>query len=294
MQKSQNLIQNHADSANPQNLIDCHDFASQSLAMTQDSQNLPQNQSICASHNPAQKVQNLKQNLRQILADSALCAKTCDNAPKILRLQNISFKYTNEFVLQNIDLEICKGDFIALIGPNGGGKSTLAKIILGLLKPNGGEIIYPNVTLFNKNSLIGYTSQETNINKSFPIGALDVVLMGFLRHKTFGYKITKTDIFEAQKIMEILGISHLQNRKISDLSGGQRQRVMIARALCGAPKLLIFDEPTASIDMPTQKEIYELLKQINANHTIILISHDISILEYANKAVFVNRTLWQK
>lgn len=209
-------------------------------------------------------------------------------SPIILKLQNISFKYGNNIVLKNISFDVRKGDFIALIGPNGGGKTTLAKIILGLLKQNSGEIIYPNVTLFNKNSLIGYTSQETNINKDFPIQAFDVVLMGFLRSKIFGYKITKTDKIQAQKIMEILKIDSLKYRKISDLSGGQRQRVMIARALCGTPKLLIFDEPTANIDMPTQKEIYQLLKQINLNHTIILISHDISILEYASKVLFVN------
>lgn len=210
------------------------------------------------------------------------------HSPTILQLKNINFKYENNLVLKNISFDVKQGDFIALIGPNGGGKTTLAKIILGLLRQHSGEIIYPNVTLFNKNSLIGYTSQETNINKDFPIQAFDVVLMGFLRPNIYGYKITKTDRIQAQKIMEILNIDSLKNRKISDLSGGQRQRVMIARALCGNPKLLIFDEPTANIDMPTQKEIYQLLKQISVNHTIILISHDISILEYANRVLFVN------
>lgn len=221
------------------------------------------------------------------MANIAHKAQNSD-AQSILQLKNISFKYEQNFVLKNISFEVKKGDFIALIGPNGGGKTTLAKIILGLLKPNSGEIMYPNVTLFNKNSLIGYTSQETNINYNFPIQAFDIVLMGFLRQKALGYKITKTDKIKAQEIMEILDISHLKYRAISSLSGGQRQRVMIARALCGEPKLLIFDEPTANIDMPTQKEIYNLLQQISLNHTIILISHDISILDYANRAIFVN------
>lgn len=221
------------------------------------------------------------------MAKVATRAQNSD-APSILELKNVSFKYEQNFVLKNISFEVKKGDFIALIGPNGGGKTTLAKIILGLLRQNSGEIIYPNVTLFNKNSLIGYTSQETNINYNFPIQAFDAVLMGFLRPKIFGYKITKTDKIKANEIMKILDISHLKYRKISSLSGGQRQRVMIARALCGEPKLLIFDEPTANIDMPTQKEIYNLLQQISLNHTIILISHDISILDYANRAIFVN------
>ena len=242
-----------------------------------DSQDLPQDSTHDSSDSPHDSPQNTQ--------DSHNSSK---DSPTILRLKNICFKYENNFVLKNIDFAVNKGDFIALIGPNGGGKTTLAKILLGLLKPSSGEIIYPNVTLFNKNSLIGYTSQESNINKDFPIQAFDIVLMGFLQAKTLGYKITKTDKLEARKIMEILNIWHIKDKKIANLSGGQRQRVMIARALCGNPKLLIFDEPTANIDMPTQKEIYQLLKQINANHTIILISHDISVLEYANKVLFVN------
>lgn len=211
---------------------------------------------------------------------------------EILRCENLNFHYEKDLVLQNINFSVYNGDFLALIGPNGGGKSTLAKILLGLLKPTSGQIKYPNATLFNKNSLIGYTPQDTSINKDFPIQALDVVLMGFLERKTFGYKISKQDKKEALEIMEKLGIENLKFRKIGDLSGGQRQRVLISRAMCGNPKLLIFDEPTSNIDLPTQKEIYKLLKQINSNHTIIVISHDISILlECVNDVLFVNKSL---
>ena len=104
--------------------------------------------------------------------------------------------------------------------------------------------------------------------------------------------ITKQDKNEALKIMEKLGIANIRFRKIGDLSGGQRQRVLIARALCGNPKLLIFDEPTSNIDLPTQKEIYNLLKEINSNHTIIVVTHDISnLLEYASDVLFVNKEL---
>ncbi|RDU64200.1 metal ABC transporter ATP-binding protein [Helicobacter sp. MIT 14-3879] len=211
---------------------------------------------------------------------------------EIIICKDINFKYNVNFVLKNINFSISQGDFIAFIGPNGGGKSTLAKILLGLLKPTSGSIIYPNVTLFSKNSLIGYTPQDTGINKDFPIQAFDVVLMGFLQKSRFGYKITKNDRLEALDIMQKLEIENLKYRAIGSLSGGQRQRVMIARALCGKPKLLIFDEPTSNIDMLTQKEIYKLLKQININHTIILISHDISNLsEYVNKVLFINNEI---
>lgn len=210
---------------------------------------------------------------------------------EIINIQSLSFKYDKELVLSDINLSINYGDFIVFIGPNGGGKSTLAKLILGLLEPYSGKITYPNMHLFNKQSLVGYTPQDTNINKDFPIQTIDIVLMGFLQQKRFGYKVTKKDKINALEIMKILKIEHLQNRKIGDLSGGQRQRVMIARALCGNPKLLIFDEPTSNIDLDTQKEIYSLLKQINLNHTIILISHDISVLELSNKVFFINNTL---
>ncbi len=211
---------------------------------------------------------------------------------KILICENISFRYDRDLVLEDVNFSVNNGDFLALIGPNGGGKSTLAKILLGLLKPTKGKIIYPNVTLLNKNSLIGYTPQDTSVNKDFPINALDTVLMGFLRPKAFGFRALQSHKQQALEIMEQLGIKHLAQQKIGNLSGGQRQRILIARALCGNPKLLIFDEPTSNIDMPTQKEIYKLLKQINRNHTIIVISHDISILlECANKVLFVNKSL---
>lgn len=210
---------------------------------------------------------------------------------EIINIQNLSFKYDKDLVLSDINLSINEGDFVVFIGPNGGGKSTIAKLILGLLEPYTGKIVYPNTTLFDKHSLVGYTPQDTSINKDFPIQTIDIVLMGFLRQKRFGYKVTKEDRINALEIMKVLKIEHLQNRKIGDLSGGQRQRVMIARALCGNPKLLIFDEPTSNIDLDTQKEIYSLLKQINLNHTIILISHDISVLELSNKVFFINNTL---
>ena len=210
----------------------------------------------------------------------------------ILVCENLNFKYDKELVLENINFTLKFGDFLAIIGPNGGGKSTLAKILLNLLKPTSGRIKYPKIDLFNKDSLIGYTPQDTSINKDFTIQAFDVVLMGFLEKRFFGYKLTKQNKKEALEIMEKLNIHHIKNRKIGDLSGGQRQRVLIARALCGNPKLLIFDEPTSNIDLPTREEIYKLLKEINSNHTIIVITHDISnLLEYASDVLFINKEL---
>ena len=210
----------------------------------------------------------------------------------ILVCENLSFRYDKEPVLKNINFTLKDGGFLAIIGPNGGGKSTLAKILLNLLKPTSGIIKYPKIDVFNKNSLIGYMPQDTSINKDFTIQAFDVVLMGFLKKRLFGYKLTKQDKKEALEIMEKLGIAQIRFRKIGDLSGGQRQRVLIARALCGNPKLLIFDEPTSNIDLPTREEIYKLLKEINSNYTIIVITHDISnLLEYASDVLFIDKEL---
>lgn len=207
---------------------------------------------------------------------------------KILEIKDLSFEYTKNIkVLENINLEINSEDFLAIIGPNGGGKSTLLKLILGLLKTNSGSII-KNV----ENEQIGYVPQNTNLNTDFPITALEVVLMGHItaKKRIFGY--AKEDIACAKHSLEQVGMKGFENRKIGDLSGGQRQRVFIARALCSNPKVILLDEPTASIDVKGQNEIYELLKQLNKDICIVVVSHDISVLlNYAKKVAHVNKNL---
>ncbi|WP_104696832.1 MULTISPECIES: metal ABC transporter ATP-binding protein [unclassified Helicobacter] len=204
---------------------------------------------------------------------------------KVIECENVSFAYHSDDVLQNVNFNVYDKDFLAIIGPNGGGKTTLVKLILGLLTPKKGEIKYQ--TLREK---IGYVPQDTCINPEFPIQVIDVVKMGFLKPKLFGFRAKKEQTKEAFKILEKLGIQHLAHRKFGDLSGGQRQRVLIARALCGNPDIIILDEPTSNIDSRTQKEIYDLLKTFNQFHTIIVISHDISILlGYASRVLSVNR-----
>jgi zinc transport system ATP-binding protein len=154
-----------------------------------------------------------------------------------------------------------------------------------------------DIKLFNDSfranlSRIGYVPQNTNINIDFPIKVIDVVLMGYTESKRnlFGY--SKAEIQKAMEVLEQVGISSLAQNKIGSLSGGQRQRVMIARAICNNPKLLILDEPTASIDSMGQKQIYELLKKLNTTISIIVVSHDISvILSYASSVAYINRSL---
>jgi len=207
---------------------------------------------------------------------------------KIIDIKNLSYEYSsNAKVLEGIELEIYNDDFLAIIGPNGGGKSTLLKLILGLLEPQSGKI---DISLNSDD--VGYVPQNTNLNTDFPITALEVVLMGHIgvRRKLFGY--SKHDVDCAKESLKQVGMEGFEDRKIGDLSGGQRQRVFIARALCAKPKVILLDEPTASIDVKGQNEIYELLKELNKNICIVVVSHDISVLlHYAKKVAHVNKHL---
>jgi zinc transport system ATP-binding protein len=212
----------------------------------------------------------------------------------ILNIKNLNFSYDNYEVLENINLTIEEKDFLAIIGPNGGGKSTLIKILLGINKNQAGTIEIFNNKIENILSQIGYVPQNTNINIDFPIKVIEVVMMGYDNtNKNFFDRFfdnNKKDI--AIEALKQVSMEKFANKKIGSLSGGQRQRVMIARALCNNPKLLILDEPTASIDIEGQTQIYKLLKELNKKITIIVVSHDISvILEYANKVAHINKNL---
>ncbi len=206
---------------------------------------------------------------------------------KILEIEKLSFSYDKLNVLENVDLDILDNDFLAIIGPNGGGKSTLLKLILGLLKTKNGSI-----KKHLKKDLLAYVPQNTNLNTDFPITALEVVLMGHvsISKQIFGY--SKEDIDCALNSLKKVSMEKFASSKIGDLSGGQRQRVFIARALCSNPQVMLLDEPTASIDVKGQKEIYELLKELNKNIAIVVVSHDISVLmNYAKNVAHVNKNL---
>ena len=210
----------------------------------------------------------------------------------VIEIRDLTFAYDKDIVLENVNLTVEEKDFLAIIGPNGGGKSTLLKLILGVNKIQQGTIRVLGEAPHKNLSAIGYVPQNTNINTEFPIKVIEVVLMGHVGEKKplFGYG--KDEIACAMGALAQVGMQDYAQSKIGSLSGGQRQRVMIARALCAHPQILILDEPTSSIDIKGQKEIYELLKMLNENITIIVVSHDISvILEYANKAAHVNRQL---
>lgn len=207
-------------------------------------------------------------------------------------LRNVNFFYNKQAILEDINLDISRKDFLAIIGPNGGGKTTLLKLILGLLEPSCGEILIFGKKPKQSNCTMAYVPQNTNINIFFPITVLEVVLMGRLNRRWFSY-CTKEDKKEALNALEQVGMSSFTQSHIGDLSGGQRQRVFIARALCAKTEFLLLDEPTSSIDTNGQIQIYELLKELNKQKGIIVISHDVNIaLGYSSMVAHINKNLY--
>jgi len=207
---------------------------------------------------------------------------------KQIEIKNLSFSYGSNEILKDISFELYKNDYVAIIGPNGGGKTTLLKLLLGFLEPTSGSIDIFGVSSLKARSKVGYLPQYVNFNMDMPINVFDITLQGRLtKSKLF---FTPEDREIAHQKLELMKISHLKDRKIRELSGGQRQRVLLARALTKEPEILILDEPTASIDLDGQTEIYELLKELEL--TKFIVSHDINILfEGINKVAYINKTL---
>lgn len=210
----------------------------------------------------------------------------------IVEIKNVWFAYNGQTVLEGVSLDIRQGDFIALIGPNGGGKTTLLKLMLGLLKPDQGSIRVLGDPTEKASHHIGYVSQDVHINRRFPITAIDVVLMGKLEPaKRWGRSSTQNRQ-EALDALERMEIEAFADSKIDELSGGQRQRVFIARALVTQPKVLFLDEPTASIDAKGQAEFYRLLKELNKYISILVVSHDlVAISTYVKSVACINKRL---
>lgn len=210
----------------------------------------------------------------------------------IVEINNVTFAYNGQTALQDVSLEIRQGDFIAMIGPNGGGKTTLLKLILGLLKPDKGIIRVVGQSTQKASACIGYVPQDVHINRSFPITAMDVVLMGKLEPGKRWARKTASNRREAIAALERLEMAALAEKKIGELSGGQCQRVFIARALVTQPQLLLLDEPTASIDTKGQADFFEMLKALNKHVTIVVVSHDLlAVSRYVKSVACVNRGL---
>jgi len=206
---------------------------------------------------------------------------------RIIEANDISFSYgKGDRILADVSFEVYERDFIGLIGPNGGGKTTLLKMILGLLRPDAGEITVFDSTGSEARKHIGYVPQYSKIDLDYPISVLEVVLSGFLGKKRLGSRYTREEKVRAEEALEDMRLLELKHRAIGELSGGQRQRVMIARALVRNPKLLLLDEPTNNVDVESGKNLYELLSELNKKMAIILVSHDVDVVSRHVKRVF--------
>lgn len=209
-----------------------------------------------------------------------------------ISIKELSFSYSGPPVLEHVNLTVPCGEFLGLVGPNGSGKSTLLKLMLGILKPQMGEI-----RLFGKppeqgRSRIGYMPQIAQFARDYPISVEETVLLGRLgKTSMFGF-YRKRDREIAMQAMQEVEVDNLRDRPIGTLSGGQLQRVLIARALASEPELLILDEPTANIDMRKEEDIFDLLQKLNERVTILVVSHDIGFIsKYIHRVACLNRTL---
>ena len=212
---------------------------------------------------------------------------------EVVKLENIWVNYNSAPVLEAVNLSIKSDDFLGIIGPNGGGKTTLLKVILGLVTPSQGKVTVLGTPAVKSRRQIGYVPQTTVYDHDFPINVWNVVLMG--RYGTTGLlkRYSQKDKDAANKALVTMDITELKNRQVGKLSGGEQQRVLIARALASEPRLLLLDEPTASVDPAMQTEFYEILNQLKKQVSIVLVSHDISAVSiYVNKIACLNRQLF--
>ncbi|MBM4286554.1 MAG: ABC transporter ATP-binding protein [Deltaproteobacteria bacterium] len=215
-----------------------------------------------------------------------------------VRIIDLSVFHNRQPTLEDITLNIQAGSFVGVLGPNGAGKSTLLKVILGLIRPDKGEVYVfgePPLRLRRNKHLIGYLPQRPLNNPHFPVTVLDVVLMGRYGLLGLGRRPSRRDKEIALNLLKQVGMASRAHRAIGDLSGGEQQRVFIARALSVEPKLLILDEPTISLDACAQDELYDLIRglQEQMELTVIMVSHDIgAISEHVGDIVCLNRRIY--
>lgn len=207
---------------------------------------------------------------------------------KILDIEKLSVSYDNNEVLSDISFSLEKNDYLAIVGENGSGKSTLVKAILGLLKHKTGSINFSGI----KKNEIGYLPQQGLIQQSFPASVFEVVISGRLNKSKFIPFYTLNDRKCAKETIEKLGMAKYIKKSYKDLSGGQQQRVALARALCSAKELLVLDEPSTGLDPIATSELYSLIKKLNEELTIIMVSHDIaSAIRFSSKILHLNKNI---
>jgi zinc transport system ATP-binding protein len=208
----------------------------------------------------------------------------------VIELDEVSFAYNGVRVLDQVSLRIEPLDFVSIVGPNGGGKTTLLKLILGLITPEQGKVKVFGIPPVGARFRIGYMPQHSHLDPQFPVNVAEVVLMGRLGHAPLLGSYSREDEEVARRVMEELQIWDLRKRHFAALSGGQRQRTLIARALAAGPQLLLMDEPTAGLDVVVETEFHELLRSLSRKLTIVMVSHDLGfVTRLVNKVVCVKR-----
>ena len=207
-------------------------------------------------------------------------------------IKGLNFSYGDSKVLTNINLSVKQGEFMAVIGPNGGGKSTLLKLVLGILKPDSGSISVFGSKPEHAANTIGYVPQHSQATAGFPITVKQAALMGRMRWKGRLAKPDADDLSVLNSVLKKLELTDVQNKPIDRLSGGQRQRVFIARALVMEPKMLFLDEPASSVDTQGSCALFEILKELNKHITILVVSHDLSVIPaYTTSVACINQTI---
>ena len=210
---------------------------------------------------------------------------------KLIELNNVSVAYDTTTVLEHVNLSVNEGDFIGIIGPNGGGKTTLVKSMLGQVNYSG-TINYADTIKTTSGLAIGYLPQQNLFDRSFPISVREVVLSGLQSQKRWGIGYTKEDKTRVEQTLELMGILPLADKAIGEISGGQMQRALLCRAIISEPKVLILDEPTTYVDNRFEGELYELLDKLSERMAIVVVSHDIgTITSKVRSIVCVNRTV---
>ncbi len=211
-------------------------------------------------------------------------------SPPIVQFDNVSFSYEKDCILQDVSIKICDKEFIGIFGPNGGGKTTFLKLLMGFLKPTKGKISLYQADPKNHQNQIGYVPQIARLDRQFPITTLELVLMGALSSCTLLGRYPPHMKEKALHLLEKVDLIEKRNSPYGTLSGGQAQRALIARALLGDPKLLLLDEPTASVDPLREEEILKILLDLKGKITIIMVTHDLqTILQKVERFLCIHK-----
>ena len=210
-----------------------------------------------------------------------------------ISLNNVSFSYEKAKVLENVSFDVEDKDFFAIVGPNGGGKTTILKLILGLIQPDSGEVFISGRKIIKAGTeKIGYVPQFSHHDMKFPICVQDVVFQGLMHSVSLFPFPSEKDRTIVEAALEKVGLTDRKNVRFGELSGGLKQRALIARAIVSQPEILLLDEPVASVDSTVEKDIYDMLRELNERMTILMVSHDLGFVShFVNKVGCVNRTM---